>query len=534
MLFETATERGPLIVRHAEAADVDRLSALHGLCLAAAEEQDAAWNRAQLHNRLRLFPDGQIVAALGGEVVGAVASLIVNLGADPYRAHTHSGITDGGFFHNHDPSGDTLYGADIAVHPDARGIGVGAALYRAWRELCRRLNLRRILAGARPWSYADHAGEMTPEEYVRRVEIGELRDRVLSFQLREGFVARGVLRDYVRDPRSSNCAVLIEWLNPDHRPRTEPAGKVRVACVQYRVRGVEGFDHFAAQVEYFVQTAAAYHSDFVVFPEFFSAQLLSQQGLAKLPPFDGIRKLAELWPSFLELLEALARRHGVMIVGGSHPVHDSGLLYNVSPLVLPDGRHYEQRKLHVTPAEKRDWGITGGNSLRMLPTPKANVGILVCYDAEFPETARHLADQGAEIVFVPYCTDNRAGHLRVRYCCQARAIENQVYVATAGIVGNLPSVPSMDVHYGQAAVYTPSDFEFARDGVQAEADSNVEMLLVTDLDVADLHRSRASGSVTPRLDRRKDLFEFRSTPALDGPGDSLGAVAHTGPARRDG
>ncbi|HWO13927.1 MAG TPA: hypothetical protein VNN80_30700, partial [Polyangiaceae bacterium] len=116
----------------------------------------------------------------------------------------------------------------------------------------------------------------------------------------------------------------------------------------------------------------------------------------------------------------------------------------------------------------------------------------------------------AEIIFVPYCTDDRQGYSRVRFCCQARAIENQIYVVTAGIIGNLPSVAAMDIHYGQAAVFTPSDFEFARDGIQAQADPNVEMLLVTDLDIDDLHRSRASGSVRPRLDRRRDLFEFRA------------------------
>ena len=99
--------------------------------------------------------------------------------------------------------------------------------------------------------------------------------------------------------------------------------------------------------------------------------------------------------------------------------------------------------------------------------------------------------------------------MRVRYCAQARAIENQIYVITAGVIGNLPSVPSMDIHYGQAAVFTPSDFAFARDGIQAIADSNVETLLVTDLDIEDLYRSRAAGSVTPRLDRRTDLFELK-------------------------
>lgn len=114
-----------------------------------------------------------------------------------------------------------------------------------------------------------------------------------------------------------------------------------------------------------------------------------------------------------------------------------------------------------------------------------------------------------EILFVPYCTDNRQGYLRVTKCAAARAIENQIYVVTAGVVGNLPDVPAMDIHYGRAAVFTPSDFEFARDGIQAEADPNVETMLVTDLDITDLYRSRESGSVTPLMDRRRDLFELR-------------------------
>jgi len=188
-----------------------------------------------------------------------------------------------------------------------------------------------------------------------------------------------------------------------------------------------------------------------------------------------------------------------------------GVLYNVCALFLPDGRFVLQPKLHITPSEKSFWGIRGGNELRVIPTAKATVGILVCYDSEFPEAARSLADQGVEILFVPYCTDDRQGYARVRYCSQARAIENQIYVVTAGIIGNLPSVPAMDIHYGQAGVFTPSDFEFSRDGIHAIADSNVETLLVADLDIHDLYRCRAAGSVRPHLDRRPDLFQFSSS-----------------------
>ncbi|MBE7504446.1 MAG: hypothetical protein HS113_29970, partial [Verrucomicrobiales bacterium] len=144
-------------------------------------------------------------------------------------------------------------------------------------------------------------------------------------------------------------------------------------------------------------------------------------------------------------------------------------------------------------------------------TPICKIGVLICYDIEFPEAARYLADQGAEIIFVPFCTDNRQGYLRVRYCAQARAIENQVYVALAGNVGNLPDVHNMDVQYGQACVLTPSDFAFARDAIKAEAEANEEMLLICDLDLDDLHEARSGGTVTPRLDRRPDLFKVNAT-----------------------
>jgi predicted amidohydrolase len=286
-----------------------------------------------------------------------------------------------------------------------------------------------------------------------------------------------------------------------------PGSKVRVACVQFEARRVNSFAEFAQRVEYFVTAAAAYASDFVVFPEFFAVQLLSLKETAEGPAALGA--LEEFTPLLLELLERLARRHHLHIVAGSHPMMDRGKLYNTGMLIRPDGALLEQRKLHITPGEKKSWGVTGGDFLNVIQTPKAKVGILICYDVEFPETARHLADEGVEIIFVPYCTDTRQAHLRVRYCAQARAVENQVYLVTAGLIGNQPGVPAMEIHYGQAAILTPSDFEFPRDGILAEADPNVETLLVADLDVSDLHRTRQDGSVTPRLDRRGDLFEFK-------------------------
>jgi predicted amidohydrolase/GNAT superfamily N-acetyltransferase len=494
-------------VRKITTEDLSYLIEMNKKAFPLMAEENVVWSERQLRNHLRLFPEGQLLAEVEGRIVGAIASLIVPSGRDPYRAHTYAGITDGGYFHNHDRSGDTLYGADVYVDPEFQGKGVGAALYEARRRLCQKLNLRRILAGGRLAGYDQHAEKLTPESYVQKVKDGELQDPVLSFQLREGFAVRGLLANYIADPHSRNYATLVEWLNPDYTP-AEPSSKVRIACVQYQVRKIETFDDFASQVEYFVETAADYRADFVVFPEFFSVQLLSV--IEPLPAIDGIRRLADDFTQpFIELMARMARKYGLYVIGGSHPIQHGNKLQNECLIFDPEGRYLAQPKLHITPSEKRYWGISGGNELVVLPTPKAKIAVQICYDVEFPEASRYLADEGVEILFVPYCTDDRHGMLRVRKCAEARAIENQIFVATAGIIGNLPSVAAMDIHYGQAAVFTPSDFEFARDGIQAIADSNVETLLVTDVDTEDLYRSRSAGSVTPRLDRRTDLFELK-------------------------
>ncbi len=512
-LWTFDSPRGPILLRHARADDVPKLIALNKICFPMMAEENVVWRKGQLLNHLRVFADGQIVAEHQGEVVGAVASLIVDLGTNPYRPHTYAGITDGGYFHNHDPTGDTLYGADVYVHPKMRGTGIGHQLYEARRVLCKRLNLRRIVAGGRIDGFRENGQGLSAEQYVKKVENGETKDLVLSFQLREGFVVRGLLSSYITDPNSRNFATFIEWKNPDHVPgQNSGERKIRVAAVQYQVRKIDSFEEFSNQVEYFVETASEYRADFVLFPEFFSVQLLSQPELSRLPSVEGIRRLSELEGAYLELMAGLAQRYGIYIIGGTHPMRRGEKILNMSPFFFPDGKYQLQPKIHITPSEKKYWGITGGDDVLVITTPKVTVGINICYDSEFPEFARYLADKGVELLFVPYCTDDRQGFYRVRYCCQARAIENQIFVATAGIIGNLPSVPAMDIHYGRAAVFTPSDFQFARDGIQAEADSNVETLLVTDLDIDDLYRARAAGSVTPRLDRRKDLFEFRYLP----------------------
>jgi predicted amidohydrolase len=111
------------------------------------------------------------------------------------------------------------------------------------------------------------------------------------------------------------------------------------------------------------------------------------------------------------------------------------------------------------------------------------------------------------MLFVPFCTDERRGYLRVRYCCQARAVENQCYVTMSGVVGNLPNVENMDIHYAESCILTPSDFPFSRDGVAADTAPNTETIALADLSISDLLTARQSGAVQNLKDRRLDLYQ---------------------------
>jgi GNAT superfamily N-acetyltransferase len=168
-----------------------------------------------LRNHIKLFPDGQLLAESDGRIVGSSSSLIVSLGSE-YETHSWFEITGNGLFTNHNPHGDTLYGADISTHPDFRSMGIGTMLYDARKELAKKLNLRRILAGGRLFDYCQYSQMMSAKEYADKVIHGELSDPVLSFQLKNGFKFIKVLDNYLFDKRSLNYASLIEWVNPSY------------------------------------------------------------------------------------------------------------------------------------------------------------------------------------------------------------------------------------------------------------------------------------------------------------------------------
>jgi len=353
---------------------------------------------------------------------------------------------------------------------------------------------------------------MTAREYVGKVMNKTLSDPVLTTQLSNGFVLKRLLRNYMgTDLESVGYATLLEWSNLDYQPDPHkvylPSKAVRICAVQYQMRPISSFDDFAHYCEYFVDVASDYKSDFILFPELFTMQLLSfvpaeRPGLA-------VRKLAGFTPKYMELFSGLAIKYDINIIGGSTFILEEDRLLNSSFLFKRNGGVGRQDKLHITPSERRWWGVDPGKRLEVFDTDKGKVSIQICYDIEFPELSRMAVKRGAQIIFVPFCTDERYAYLRVRYCAQARCVENHVYTAIAGTVGNLPSVENLDIQYAQSAIFTPSDIPFTRDAIASECTPNIETVIVDDVDLELLKRHRQTGSVLNWLDRRTDLYEVR-------------------------
>jgi predicted amidohydrolase len=277
--------------------------------------------------------------------------------------------------------------------------------------------------------------------------------------------------------------------------------RIRVGTLQYLIRPIKTFDEFRDQVGALIETAADYKCHLVVFPEYFTVQLLTL-GDVRRPIREQIRALARERPRYVELVSELARQHGIYVVAGTIPVADDGSerVHNVCHLFSPKGDCRTQGKMHMTRFESEEWEVSATEGLRVFETDFGRIAVAVCYDVEFPEIARAAARLDAHILVVPSCTDDRQGWLRVRYCSHARAIENQMYVIQSSTVGSLPMVPAVHLNYGQAAILTPSDFQFARDGILAEGNPNQEMMVIGELNLSTILESRSRGTVLPLRD----------------------------------
>lgn len=459
------------------------------------------------------FREGQLLAEIDGEVVGYATSVIVDMPA-PLEKYSFDELTGSGTFSTHTSHGDTLYGADIAVHPDWRGQRIAKKLYDARKRLVQKHNLRRMVAFGRLPGYGKVAARMKPETYVARVRAGELRDAALTAHLRSGYKVLSVREGLMVDAASGGWATLLQWDNPRFDPRKRRQrqrdaqrtwSRTRVCSVQWRMQDGVDAAQFEQTASYFATVANEYGCHIVVFPELVTAPLLAT--VKTTSTIDEMRELASFHDEYVRIFRDLARTHHLFVVAGSHPVLRGEQLFNVAHLMTPSGHVYTQDKLHLTPTERDVWGFTAGEELRVFDGPFGKFAIQICFDIEFPEPSRLLAEAGVDTIFVPFSTDDEAAYLRVRYSAHARAIENVIFVALSGSCGNL-SRPSYLLNYAKSAILTPSDFGFPPGAVAAEASPHEQTVAIADLDYSLLDHARRSGSVLPLREVRHDLYEI--------------------------
>ena len=476
-----------------------------------ASMPDSYWRENQIKSLIDKFPEGQVVIKINGELAGCALSIILDY--DKFDdEHTYEDITGNFTFNTHDEEGDILYGIDVFIKKEYRGLRLGRRLYDYRKELTEKLNLRGIAFGGRIPNYHKYAATLSPTQYIEKVKRKEIHDPVLNFQISNDFHPSKILKGYLEgDGNSGEFAVLLEWDNIYYEKKSKKAATkktvVRLGLIQWQMRLYKDLEELMEHAEFFVDSVSAYRSDFALFPEFFNAPLMADYN--HLPESKAIRELAKYTPKIVQKFAELAISYNINIITGSMPEVRDELLYNVGYICKRDGTKERYEKLHVTPDEAKVWGMQGGTELRTFDTDCGKIGVLICYDSEFPELSRLLADEGMDILFVPFLTDTQTGYSRVRHCAQARAIENECYVAIAGSVGNLPKVNNMDIQYSQSMVFTPCDFSFPANGIKAEATTNTEMILIADVDLDMLKDLNKFGSVRNLNDRRKDLFELK-------------------------
>lgn len=280
---------------------------------------------------------------------------------------------------------------------------------------------------------------------------------------------------------------------------------IRLAACQYAIELHETWEAYADHLQGLCAEAAEAGAQLLLLPEYaglvLSGQLPSEQRGDLEASIKGIQPLVEPW---LALCEGIARRWGIYLQPGTLPVlDDDGRYRNRAWLFGPQGVIGRQDKLMMTRFEREQWHISAGQGLQVFDTALGKLGILICYDNEFPLLARTLAEQGVDLILAPSCTDTEAGYHRVRIGAQARALENQIAVLQSPTVGVAPWSPALDENIGRAGLFVPPDHGMPADGVVASSEALIPMgsqWLRCELDLEALVRVRREGQVFTRRD----------------------------------
>lgn len=277
---------------------------------------------------------------------------------------------------------------------------------------------------------------------------------------------------------------------------------MRIAAAAWRLRSIASPNEFESHVGEFFLSARAAGADWLVLPELPVLELLALRADLDLP--STAHYMADFADPYEALLKRLVHETGVRVIGGSHLRREGNAIFNVAMIVDGEDVRYQPKNM-LTGFEAAPWGLEVRQGL--VRNKDARIGVLVCYDSEFPEAGRALAESGVTVLAVPSFTETRHGFQRVRWSCLARAVENQVFVVHASLVGDLGREPVPSTS-GTSAVLTPSHSPFPESALLAETEPGAEGLAVADLDFAALAECRATGDVRNWDDRSRSAWRI--------------------------
>lgn len=279
---------------------------------------------------------------------------------------------------------------------------------------------------------------------------------------------------------------------------------MKIAAAAYPLTEFATFADFATKLTAWITDAADNGAQLLVFPEYGAIELASLGGRTVSNDIEAaLHEVARHQPQIDALYCALAAQHNLYILGASGPcftgANPKTRPSNRAVFYGPKGVIGHQDKQIMTRFERETWDVVPDGPLTLFDTPLGKIGIVICYDSEFPLLARALVEAGAEILLVPSCTDSPAGFTRVRLGAMARAMENQCITVHSPTVGSCGFCPAVDENHGRAAIYGPPDRGFPANGILAETALNTPGWAYGDIDLAAIHDLRRDGGVLNHL-----------------------------------
>jgi predicted amidohydrolase len=284
---------------------------------------------------------------------------------------------------------------------------------------------------------------------------------------------------------------------------------LHLATMQYELIHIESEHQYWLYISDKIKTAVKQGAEMIVFPEYVTAHLLYLH--QPMSHEQACHYLDQKTLAYTDFFKNACKEHNVTILAGTHICKERYGFVNKAFLFFPDGRVETQVKIHLTPEERTRWQLFRGNDLNVIQTKWGKMAILTCYDIEFPELARAAAEHGVELILCPSYTDTAYGYHRVWHCAQARAIENQLYVALSGMIGSLPEErPQVDQGYCHAGIFTPCDYPFSPTGILKMGEPERNEVVLGHIDFQQLKENRTKGAVAPFFDRRHTMYQAMS------------------------